>query len=231
MRCVQCGKETHSEISKLCFSCQNGGNVLFEKTPGRKRLEALEVLESSMVEVGQKYNLKDSRMLSFLFSTMPGNNVTEISDNFFIHLQKVLSSGDNANPDYYIIIDNLENFRADLLALSLDKEENEVKFVRQIDTFRGLPVCLSNDDMWVKKNMMACYIQYSEGKHAIFIRSDAYAILQKSPKFKEFLDLIYEHEYAEYLYATKQGSDPHSNQSDREDELLVYLKANGYELD
>lgn len=110
-----------------------------------------------------------------------------------------------------------------------DGKENP-KTTKQIDNYRGLEVWISNDDYWVPKRNIAVHsFGLGSGKNRIFIRKEAYDLIQGSPRSSDFLQTIYDHEYTEFLEWKGEAKSPHTNgRNQAEQDFLDFLKDSGY---
>ena len=100
----------------------------------------------------------------------------------------------------------------------------------QIGEYNGLEVWTSNEDYWVDKEDIATHSFGSgSGKSRIFIRKEAYDLIQTSPISRELMQTLYDHEYSEFLAMHSKGENPHKNgRSLNEQKLDAFLKDNGY---
>ena len=101
---------------------------------------------------------------------------------------------------------------------------------QRIGNYKNLEVWTSNSDYWVEHDEVAVHSHgMGSGKSRIFIRGEAYDIINKSPKFKKFLQTIYSHEYKEFLKDKGKAKSPHKKgRSSGEQELDKFLKENKY---
>lgn len=100
----------------------------------------------------------------------------------------------------------------------------------KIGNYKGLEVWVTNDDYWVTHAQTAVHsFGFGSGKNRIFIRKEAYDLFKTDPNFLEFMQTIYNHEYAEYLKWAGNGESPHLNgKNHREHELDEFLRKKGY---
>jgi hypothetical protein len=99
-------------------------------------------------------------------------------------------------------------------------KENDKFTTFSINDYKGHAVVVSdNEDPHVYRSEVACNV----GK-VIYIHLDAYRILQKSPKFEHYLNIILEHEITHGVGHTHEEL----THSDDEREILDLLKKEGY---
>lgn len=105
-------------------------------------------------------------------------------------------------------------------------------FIEQIGKYKGLEVWVTNEDYWVTKEDIAVHsFGWGSGKNRIFIRKEAYDIIKLSSRSSKLLQMIYNHEYKEFLKHQGLNNDPHKKrQFNREQKLIEFLKSNNYFL-
>ena len=89
---------------------------------------------------------------------------------------------------------------------TFNQEKENPKITKQIGNYKDLEVWISNEDYWVTKKEVAVHsFGRGSGKNRIFIRKEAYDLIQKSSESHTLLQAIYDHEYAEFLEWQRRG--------------------------